>query len=151
MLNFWHSLVKFMLLMFAEFRIACALIVSQRLMWTMWPDWAIFERFWWKITLQNQPKCMVTFGQFWKTLLRSKKMLWPVFWQFLEKFGYFLFQHLVTLPVNPIYVRTLNRGKITGNNFQIKTLFYICRGEHLWRNVKLQKVKLLVCAKLFTS
>ena len=83
--------------------------------------------------------------------LRSKKMLWPVFWQFLEKFGYFLFQHLVTLPVNPIYVRTLNRGKITGNNFQIKTLFYICRGEQLWRNVKLQKVKLLVCAKLFTS
>ena len=37
------------------------------------------------------------FGLFWKALLSTKSFIWLILGPLLEKFGYFLFQHLVTL------------------------------------------------------
>ena len=60
----------------------------------VWPNWYIFERYW----QQKKPKCLANFwGRVWKTALFKQKLQWLLFWQHLEKLGYFLFQHLVTL------------------------------------------------------
>ena len=64
---------------------------------SVWPDWAIFESSLWQIILQKYPKCMVTFGVFWNTLLLSKNCCEKFLGNFWKRLEYFLFQHLVTL------------------------------------------------------
>ena len=62
----------------------------------MWPDWTIFDRFWW----QNfSPNILKLFGPFKKC--HYLNIIWcGYFWgNFWGKFGYFLFLHLVTLLI----------------------------------------------------
>ena len=52
---------------------------------------------WEEILLQKQYKCLDNFGQLWKTSLFKSNWCG----NFCRNFGYFLFQHLATLPTNP--------------------------------------------------
>ena len=64
---------------------------------TVWPDWAIFERSLWQMSLQNYPK----YWQIWNIFVLSKNCIGYWFLGYIFHIsGYFLFQHLVSPPVN---------------------------------------------------
>ena len=50
---------------------------------------------------KGSPNVQWRFGQFWKASIFKKKLLWLLFGQFMDFWGYFLFQHLVTLISAP--------------------------------------------------
>ena len=65
---------------------------------SVWPDLAIFGRSWGQICLQKLPKHFQYFGATLKNV-NFNQISCGYFWASFDKFGYFLFLYLVTLPV----------------------------------------------------
>ena len=84
--------------------------VDRRCSWVgilILPDWAIIGSSWQQIFQQKKPQCFLTFEAILKTLFQSTCC--GDFWDDLfRNFGYFLFQHLVTLILKYL----LNRNQM---------------------------------------
>ena len=60
--------------------------------------WPIFESFWWQISLQKQPKCVICFWAMWNTSIFTKKLPWLLFGQLFEEIWVLFLSAFVTLP-----------------------------------------------------
>ena len=72
---------------------------------TVWPDWAIFERSWWRFFFKKFPKFMMSFWAKVKKHQSLVKATVTTFWgTFGKNLGYFIFQPLVTLRQSSLFI-----------------------------------------------
>ena len=67
--------------------VGCGAVGRCFITWTVWPDWAIFERSWWHGFHPKSPKCMVNFWAKVKCSNFHVQLLRLLFGQLLENFG----------------------------------------------------------------
>ena len=101
--------------------------------WPVWPDWAIFESFWWHGFFKKLPKCMVNFWATVKGNTFHGKLLWLLFGQLLEEIG------LLFNIASSYYAPDLNNGIPPPHRAALRVVGPILQNTFFDRSVNCRK------------